>query len=81
MFSRFNIGKKNLLCGLYLFAGRHAHHDAVEEDGDDDDEGEQRVHHDMNCHPKHKQYYLVYQNKSVNQNNLVKYVKLFCQSK
>ena len=26
------------LCGLDLLCGRHDHHDAVEEDGDDDDE-------------------------------------------
>ena len=33
----------NSLCRFYLFCGWKDHHDAVEEDGDDDDEGEEGV--------------------------------------
>ena len=42
----------NSLCGFYLFSGRQDHHDAVEEDGDDDDEGEEGVDEDVDGHPE-----------------------------
>ena len=50
-----------VLWGLYFFAGGHDHHEAVEEDGHDDDKGEQRMHHDMNCHPEIRKIYIIYE--------------------
>lgn len=41
----------NSLCRFYLFCGGQDHHDAVEEDGDDDDEGEEGVDEDVDGDP------------------------------
>ena len=41
----------NLLRGLDDLAVLHDHHDAVEQDGGDDDEGEERVDEDVDGHP------------------------------
>ena len=43
-----------LLCRFYLFCGWQDHHDAVEKDGDDDDEGEEGVDEDVDGDPAHR---------------------------
>ena len=34
-----------------MLAGGHDHHEAIQKDGGDDDEGEERVHQDVDGHP------------------------------